>query len=156
MTIRCLRAPLATRMHPSCSGYLHDVTHRAATDIDAPPEIVFNVVTDPDRLARWLPTQLRVADTGRECLRVSWDGAADEREYRLVVLPERRRVEWRPSGPHGWAGFLQVHDNPAGGATAEACVEPAGRAGGADQAPGALETAMTNLRREVADSLTAG
>jgi uncharacterized protein YndB with AHSA1/START domain len=132
------------------------MTHRAAADIDAPAEVVFNVVTDPDRLARWLPSQLTVADTGTERLRVSWDGAADAREYRLVVLPERLRVEWRPSGPDGWPGFLQVHDNPAGGATAEACVEPAGQVGGVDRAPEVLDAAMTNLRREVKDSLTAG
>lgn len=132
------------------------MTYRAAQGFSAPPEAVFNVATDPDRMARWLPRQLRVAGTGRECLRVAWD-PGDEHEYRLVVLPERMRVEWRPRGPHGWSGFLQVADSPAGGATAEVCVEPTGEVRDApDQVPDLLGAAMMNLRREVADNFTAG
>jgi uncharacterized protein YndB with AHSA1/START domain len=141
-------------------------TYRAEQDFSAPAEVVFNVVTDPDRMPRWLPEQLRVADTGQRCLRVAWtdppgrDGPpADAPEYRLVVLPDRLRVEWRPSGPDGWSGYLQVHEAAAGGATAEVCVEPTGQAGesrASDRVPGILSTSMTNLGTEVADNLTAG
>jgi uncharacterized protein YndB with AHSA1/START domain len=142
------------------------VTYRAEQDFSAPPEVVFNVVTDPDRMPRWLPGQLRMADTGQGCLRVAWSdppGAAgpapDGPEYRLVVLPERLRVEWRPSGPDGWAGYLQVRQSPAGGATAEVCVEPNGRAGdgvAGGRVPGILDGSLASLRSEVADNLTAG
>jgi uncharacterized protein YndB with AHSA1/START domain len=150
------------------------VSYRAEQGFSAPPEVVFNVVTDPDRLPRWLPEQLRVADTGQRCLRVAWidgdtradrdtagqDGAAaDGPEYRLMVLPEQLRVEWRPSGPDGWAGYLQVRESPAGGATAEVCVEPTGRAGedrAAKRVPGIVDGSLANLRSEVADNLTAG
>lgn len=135
---------------------------------------MFNVVTDPDRLPRWLPEQLRVADTGQRCLRVAWidrDATADRGtagqagtaaewpEYRLMVQPEQLRVEWRPSGPDGWAGYLQVRESPAGGATAEVCVEPTGRAGedrASDRVPGIVDGSLANLRTEVADNLTAG
>jgi uncharacterized protein YndB with AHSA1/START domain len=142
------------------------VTYRAEKGFSAPPEVVFNVVTDPDRLPRWLPDQLRVADTGQRCLRVAWtdpptrDGPpADGPEYRLVVLPEHLRVEWRPSGPDGWSGFLQVRESAAGGATAEVCIEPTGQAGEAadsDRVPRILDESLASLRAEVADDLTAG
>jgi uncharacterized protein YndB with AHSA1/START domain len=142
------------------------VTYRAEKGFSAPPEVVFNVVTDPDRLSRWLPEQLRVVDTGRECLRVAWsnppapDGPPpDGPEYRLMVLAEQLRVEWRPSGPDGWAGYLQVRESAAGGATAEVCVEPTGRAGEnqeSDPVPGILDGSLANLQSEVADNLTAG
>jgi hypothetical protein len=69
------------------------------------------------------------------------------------------RVEWRPSGPDGWAGYLQVRESPAGGATAEVCVEPTGRAGedrAAKRVPGIVDGSLANLRSEVADNLTAG
>lgn len=148
------------------------MSYRAEKGFSAPPEVVFNVATDPERLPRWLPNQLRLADTGRECLRVAWtgrpgqesepaDGASRDQavEYRIVVLPERLRVEWRPSGPDGWAGSLQVRENSAGGATGEVCVEATGRAGesrGSDQVPRILDETLVNLRREVADDLTVG
>jgi uncharacterized protein YndB with AHSA1/START domain len=142
------------------------VTYRSEEGFSAPPEVVFNVVTDPDRLDRWLPGQLRVADTGRRCLRVAWsdppshDGPPDDGpEYRLVVLPEHLRVEWRPSGPDGWAGHLQVYESAAGGATAEVRVEPCGRAVDdpvCDRLPRILDESLANLRSEVYDNLTAG
>lgn len=148
------------------SGYLREVTYRAEQDFSAPPEVVFNVVTDPDRLPRWLPEQLRVADTGQRCLRVAWndppvrDGPPpDGPEYRLVVLPERLRVEWRPSGPDGWAGFLQVRQSAAGGSSAEVCVELCGQAVDdpvSGRVPRILDDSLANLRTEVADNLTAG
>ena len=124
---------------------------------------MFNVATDPDRLSRWLPQQLRVLDTGTECLRVVWTDRpgqeGDVAEYRLVVLPERLRVEFRPAGPDGWSGYLQVSETPAGGSTAEACVAAAGRAGesrGADQVTKILDSALVSLRSEVADNLSDG
>jgi uncharacterized protein YndB with AHSA1/START domain len=148
------------------SGYWADVTYRAEQDFSAPPEVVFNVVTDPDRLPRWLPEQLRVADTGQRCLRVAWndppvrDGPPpDGSEYRLVVLPEHLRVEWRPSGPDGWAGFLQVRQSAAGGSSAEVCIELCGQAVDdpvSGQVPRILDGSLANLRTEVADNLTAG
>lgn len=149
--------------HP---GYSRKVTYRAEVGFSAPPEVVFNVVTDPARLPRWLPAQLRVADTGQRCLRVAWsdppppDGPPEEGpEYRLVVLPERLRVEWRPSGPDGWAGHLQVDQGAAGGASAEVCVEPYGEAvndANCGRIAQILDDSLANLRREVADNLTAG
>lgn len=153
---------VACRSH----GYWRQVTYRAEKGFSAPPEVVFNLVTDPDRLARWLPEQLRVADTGRECLRVAWndpptrDGPPpDGPEYRLVVLPDQWRVEWRPSGPDGWAGYIQVRQSAAGGASAEVCVEPTGRAQdhpASDRVPGILDASLADLSGEVADNLTAG
>lgn len=155
---------------PTCRGavrgYWHQVTYRAEKGFSAPPEVVFNVVTDPDRLPRWLPDQLRVADTGRECLLVAWTDPPtregppeDGLEYRIVVLPDQWRVEWRPSGPDGWAGFLQVHQSDAGGATAEVCVEPTGQAEGnpaSERVPEILDASLASLNGEVADNLTAG
>ncbi|MBX6354969.1 MAG: SRPBCC domain-containing protein [Micromonosporaceae bacterium] len=142
------------------------MTFRAEENFSAPPEVVFNVVTDPERLARWLPEQLRVADTGQRCLRVAWndppvrDGpSAESPEYRLVVLPEHLRVEWRPSGPDGWAGFLQVRQVATGGAQAEVCVQPCGEAADdrvSERIRRLLEETLANLRTEVADNLTAG
>ncbi len=142
------------------------MNYRAEKGFSAPPEVVFNVATDPDRLPRWLPGPLRIVDTGRECLRVVWAdnraaeaGPEEGAEYRIVVLPERLRVEWRPSGPDGWSGYLQVQENAAGGAIGEVCVEAVGHAAesrGSDQASRILESTLVNLRTEVADNLTAG
>lgn len=154
-----MRNPIsAATCHGAAAGYLPRVNYRAEKGFSAPPEVVFSVATDPDRIPRWLPDQLRVTDTGTKCLRVAWTDA-DTVEYRLVVLPDQLRVEWRPAGPDGWAGFLQVNENAAGGASVEVCVEPSGRAGesrGTDQVPRLLDATLVNLRREVADNLSVG
>lgn len=121
------------------------MSYRAEKTFSAPPEVVFNVATDRDRLSRWLPECLRAEDA--------------DMEYRLAVLPERLRARFHHTGRDGWSGFLQVRENPAGGCTAEACVAATGRAGdslGADQVIKLLDNALASLHAEVADDLTVG
>jgi hypothetical protein len=119
------------------------VKYEATRGISAPPEVVFNTVTDPDRLAGWVPQQLRAK--------------ADEHE--VSVVAERLRVEWRPAGSDGWTGALQVRDGSAGGAQVEVTVEPTGSPADppdGDDVPSQLDGALTELDREVVDNLTAG
>ena len=108
----------------------------AQRTMSAPPEVVFNTATDPDRLPGWLPAPLRqdgarpdLTDGGGLCAR--WVGATAE----------------------GWSAELTVAPMDSGGATARLRID-AKQAD--DQLSAAADEALANLAREVDDDLAAG
>jgi hypothetical protein len=101
----------------------------------APPEVVFNTATDPDRVGAWLPAPLR--RDGRTPAQVT-DGL---------------RASWQTTGSPTWSARLQVRPTDAGGATVRLELE----ADPSDQRLDQLaDTSLVNLAREVAENLTAG
>ncbi|MBY8873314.1 hypothetical protein K7640_15885 [Micromonospora sp. PLK6-60] len=105
-------------------------TH-AERGMSAPPEVVFNTATDPDRAAAWLPEPLR--RTGSQRL-------AD-------VDAEEMRARWTCDSA-GWSADIDVEPGDAGGARVRLDLS------GPDH--GLADEILTNLAREVADNLTAG
>ena len=101
--------------------------------MSAPPEVVFNTATDPDRASAWLPEPLR------------GDGS-----------PAAAISAERAAGPVGsdaadWSAEIQVEPADAGGARVRLDL-----AGGSDGRPALADETLANLAREVADNLTAG
>ncbi|SBT46470.1 SRPBCC family protein [Micromonospora auratinigra] len=106
-------------------------TH-AERGMSAPPEVVFNTATDPDRAAAWLPESLRREGTQQ---RVE------------VVDADDMRARWTSDGD-GWAADIDVEPADAGGARVTLDLS------GPDH--GLADEILANLAREVADNLTAG
>jgi uncharacterized protein YndB with AHSA1/START domain len=132
------------------------VTVESVQAFSAPPEVVFNTVTDPHRVGRWLPEAVRAEAAADGRYRVSWPPGTAATDYRLAVQPDRLRVEWRPEHD-GWAGALQVLPVPAGGASVQLRMDLAGtEAETIDPVRRLLDDALANLGREVADNLTPG
>ncbi|WP_089158333.1 hypothetical protein [Micromonospora sp. NBS 11-29] len=101
----------------------------AERGMSAPPEVVFNTATDPDRSAAWLPEALRRSG---EC-RVEVLDAGD------------MRARWSTTD---WSAELDVEPADAGGARVRLDLA------GPDH--GLADEILANLDREVADNLTAG
>ncbi|MER7440491.1 SRPBCC family protein [Micromonospora avicenniae] len=108
----------------------------AERGMSAPPEVVFNTATDPDRAAAWLPAFLRT------------DG---------VPAPEIRGEElcarWHVSSPTESMAEIRVDPENSGGARIR--FDFSGGSGGQDANRLAVE-ALDSLAREVADNLQAG
>ncbi|MCX4389876.1 hypothetical protein OG777_23490 [Micromonospora peucetia] len=103
----------------------------AERGMSAPPEVVFNTATDPDRASAWLPEPLRA------------DGSpADE------ISGEELRARW--SAAEEWSAEIRVEPGQAGGARMRLDLT-----GGPD-AERLADEALDNLAREVADNLQAG
>ena len=101
--------------------------------MSAPPEVVFNTATDPDRASAWLPEPLR------------GDGAAA-----AEVSAEEMRARWG-SAAADWSAEIRVEPADAGGARVRLDL-----AGGRASRTGLADETLANLAREVADNLTAG
>ncbi|GAA2700385.1 hypothetical protein ACFY2R_25980 [Micromonospora olivasterospora] len=108
--------------------------HHAERGMSAPPEVVFNTATDPDRAAAWLPEALRT------------DGGS-----RPDVSTGQMRARWASESSPGWSAEIQVEPVDAGGARVTLDL-----AGGSVQDAGLADETLANLAREVDDNLTAG
>ncbi|MDG4805837.1 hypothetical protein O7634_03595 [Micromonospora sp. WMMD1120] len=107
---------------------------RAVRGMSAPPEVVFNTATDPDRASAWLPEPLRgdgspAAEINGEELRARWSGDAD------------------------WSAEIRVDPADSGGARIQLDLAEGSGDGDPDQL---ADEALVNLDREVADNLQAG
>ncbi|MDR7276454.1 SRPBCC family protein [Catenuloplanes atrovinosus] len=124
---------------------------RGTFGFNAPAEVVFGVLTDPDRATRWLPVGVTAepAPGGRLLVR----GGGHRAEYDVDIDPDRLEVRWRPAtgtGPHGSA---RVGDAPAGGSEVSAEVRaPLDE----DRLRRLLGETVTHLRRDVEDNFNAG
>ncbi|WP_329111470.1 hypothetical protein OG792_27645 [Micromonospora sp. NBC_01699] len=107
----------------------------AERGMSAPPEVVFNTATDPDRVDAWLPAPLRR------------DGGTP------AGITDPLGAHWRTSGSPTWSARLQVRPGDAGGASVrlELAADPQDR--GLDRL---ADESLVNLAREVADNLTPG
>ena len=84
-----------------------------AYDFEAPPEVVFSTLTDPERADRWAPPGVRVAWLDRERVRVSFGNSG--MAYEVRRSGEATALEWRRSGRPDMHGTVTVEDGPAGG-----------------------------------------
>ena len=108
---------------------------RSERGISAPPEVVFNTATDPNRLSAWLPAPLRQDGVpGAEVATAQW------------------RARWRTAGSPNWSARLQVSAIDAGGATVrlELEADPPDR-----RLAEIADESLASLAREVADNLSA-
>jgi uncharacterized protein YndB with AHSA1/START domain len=121
---------------------------------DAPAEVVFGVLTDPDRTSRWLPRGMNTepSDAGRVRVRAG----ARVHEYGVQVATDRLQVRWHSLDDSGVGGTARVEDSPAGGSVVHAEVAVPGRAPGDDQVRELLSETMEHLQRDVSDNFNAG
>jgi uncharacterized protein YndB with AHSA1/START domain len=104
------------------------MTEKVAHHFAAPTNVVFTVLADPERAARWLA------------------GAQQPRSYRLSVVPADLSVRWAPSTPDaGWSGRALVRDAIGGGSVVYLEVTATGTAG-----QPSLAEALDRLAAEVA------
>ncbi|GIJ38658.1 SRPBCC family protein [Micromonospora andamanensis] len=104
----------------------------AERGVSAPPEVVFNTATDPDRISSWLPEQLLSGDPAPE-------GDAGELRARWTA----RRTDW--------SADLTVEPVDAGGSRLRLEL-----AGGGEDVDRLADEVLDSLAREVADNLQAG
>ncbi|GIJ24337.1 hypothetical protein [Micromonospora lutea] len=104
----------------------------AERGVSAPPEVVFNTASDPDRISSWLPEPLLSSDPAREAdagqLRVRWAA---------------RDVDW--------SADLQVEQGDAGGSRLHLELS-----GGGEDVDGLADETLHSLAGAVADNLQAG
>ncbi|GAA1763399.1 SRPBCC family protein [Luedemannella helvata] len=124
-----------------------------AFDFEAPPEVVFSTLTDPERADRWAPPGVRVAWLDRDRVRVSFGNSG-------TVYQTRRPdgamvVEWRRSGQPDLHGTVTVEDGPAGGSVLrlDATVPDGANAGRIREL---VSGAVDQLRGDVADEVSPG
>lgn len=103
--------------------------------MDAPPEVVFNTATDPDRAGAWLPAPLRR------------DGGSP------ANVTDALGARWETSGSPTWSARLQIRPTDAGGASVRLELETDPPDRGLDQL---ADESLVNLAREVAENLTPG
>jgi uncharacterized protein YndB with AHSA1/START domain len=121
-------------------------------EFTAPAEVVFGVLTDPDRTSRWLPRGMtaEAADPGRVRVR-SGDQVY---EYEVKLVPDDLSLSWTALDDSGLAGTARVEDGPAGGSVVHA--EVSGRDPGEEQLRELLAETMHHLQRDVSDNFNAG
>jgi uncharacterized protein YndB with AHSA1/START domain len=123
-------------------------------EFTAPAEVVFGVLTDPDRVARWLPRGMDTESASADRVRVRV--GSQVHEYGVRVQAEQLRVEWRSQEDAGPSGTARVEDAPAGGSVLHAEVLLPGRDADQDQARDLLAESMRHLQRDVSDNFNAG
>ena len=121
-------------------------------EFTAPAEVVFGVLTDPDRTSRWLPGGMTAESADRGRVRVRSGDRVYEYEVKLV--PDDLRLSWTALDDSGLAGTARVEDGPAGGSVVHA--EVSGRDPDDEQIRDLLAETMQHLQRDVSDNFNAG
>ncbi len=81
--------------------------------LSAPPEVVFNSLTDPDRAARWLPAGATVETRDGE--RVVVRAGERRLELQVSIDMQRMRMTGHLASRSEVHGEVQVTQAPAGG-----------------------------------------
>jgi uncharacterized protein YndB with AHSA1/START domain len=123
-------------------------------DFNAPAEIVFGVLTDPDRVTRWLPTGMRAESVRADRVRVA--AGSRMHEYAVDVVPDELELQWRSLDISGLHGSARVEDASAGGSVVHAEVNVPGAIVDERRLRELLGETMRHLRRDVSDNFTAG
>jgi uncharacterized protein YndB with AHSA1/START domain len=123
-------------------------------EFTAPAEVVFGVLTDPDRTSRWLPRGVNAesADGDRVRLRVG----SQIREYGVEVTADRLQVRWHALDADDVRGSARVDDAPAGGSVVHAEVSLPDGLGDDRRVRALLAETMAHLQRDVSDNFNAG
>ncbi|MEV0129361.1 SRPBCC family protein [Dactylosporangium sp. NPDC050688] len=118
----------------------------------APPEVVFGTLTDPDRVARWLPSGVTADRAGPDRYRIRAGGTVVVCE--VATVPDDLRLEWRLADRPGVHGTFRAEDGPAGGAQVHISVDTPDA--GPDRVLALVGDAMRRLQLDVSDNFNAG
>ncbi|MBB5867650.1 uncharacterized protein YndB with AHSA1/START domain [Allocatelliglobosispora scoriae] len=122
------------------------MTYATNTTFEAPPEIVFDALTDPIGMARWLPDDVSRNPVGTGRMQVAQ--AAGEP---AAIGPAEVGMTYLPAPERAWVAAVVIAPLPAGGTSLEVTVEPAG-----EKASSLVEAALTGLHREIGERFTTG
>jgi len=122
--------------------------------LDAPAEVVFGTLTDPDRTARWLPSRAVASWPAPDRVEIRF--GTNVWAYEVTRDTDRLAVGWRGVDGSGPSGTARVVDRPAGGSTVEVDLRS-----GSDDRPAelvlrVLDDVLYRFKREVADNFTPG
>jgi uncharacterized protein YndB with AHSA1/START domain len=123
-------------------------------DFNAPAEVVYNNLIDPDRTDRWLPAGVRVAERTDGTVRLASGTSAFDVEVETRAADMRLAFHCRTPMPvHGTA---RVKETPAGGSQIDVVVTT--DRSGPDPATVRhfVDETMRRLERDVDDNFTAG
>ncbi|MFY1672877.1 hypothetical protein ACN27G_23430 [Plantactinospora sp. WMMB334] len=130
----------------------------AERGMSAPPEVVFNTATDPDRVAAWLPAHLR--ENGGLPAHLRNNGGpgrdGDGRDGPELATATDLQARWHSSGQPDWSAWLQVSPAAAGGATVRLELEAESDPSSGRDLRAIADESLTSLAREVDDNLSAG
>ncbi len=78
----------------------------------APAEVVFSVMTDPHRAARWMPPDVTIESVGVDHLHIR-TGQGVQR-YQIAMAPTDLHLRWQALDAPPLHGTVSVVDAPAG------------------------------------------
>jgi uncharacterized protein YndB with AHSA1/START domain len=116
---------------------------------DAPPEVVFNNLTDPDRAHPWLPQDHDAVAQDSHWVRA---GTSD---VEVSTTSDPMRMRWRSLGSPEVHGDVRVEDAPSGGSRVHATVAVSDGIA-PERVRELLEESARLLRRDVSDNFNAG
>jgi uncharacterized protein YndB with AHSA1/START domain len=85
-------------------------------EIDAAPEAVWRLVSDPDRLADWVPTTTASRPEGEDAVHLQGESHGHDYDLRsgFVADAAARRLSWDSPRLRGYRGALQVAGHAGG------------------------------------------
>ena len=85
-------------------------------EIDAAPDAVWSLVSDPDRLADWVPTTTASRPEGADSVHLRGESHGHDYDIRsgFVADAGSRRLSWDSPRLSGYRGALLVADHPGG------------------------------------------
>jgi hypothetical protein len=121
---------------------------------NAPAEVVYNNLTDPERAHRWLPPGLRIAEWTDERVRLAADRRAVDVDVDVRMIAAGMRLTFRCLAPVQVRGSARVKDTPLGGSQVDVVVNT--DRSGPDPATVRclIDQAMRLLERDVSDDFT--
>lgn len=121
--------------------------------LTAPPEVVFNSLTDPDRVNRWLPLGVRAERFDGHGLRLVTADASTAFDIDTDV--DNMHVSWQSPDDQRLHARARVDDGPAGGSQVYMLVSiPDGT--DEKRVHSVLAETMHHLQRDVSDNFNAG
>ena len=90
--------------------------YERSRDIDATPEAVWRVVSDPGRLTEWLPTTTASRPAGHDTVELVGESHGHDYDLRsgFVTDDAARRLSWDSPRLDGYRGELTVAEHPGG------------------------------------------
>ena len=85
-------------------------------EIDVAPEAVWALVSDPDRLADWVPTAAASRPAGHDAVQLQGESHGHDYDLRggFVADDDARRLVWDSPRQSGYRGSLTVAGHDAG------------------------------------------
>ena len=85
-------------------------------EIDAAPDAVWSLVSDPDRLADWVPTTTASRPEGQDAVHLEGESHGHDYDIRsgFVADGAARRLSWDSPRLSGYRGALLVAEHPGG------------------------------------------